>query len=516
MKPNQLKIGSLLSYIQMGVRVIIGILYTPMMTRLLGQNEFGLYQTVASTLSMLSILNLGFNSSYVRYYARYVKEKNDDAISKLNGLFILIFSLIGAVAFICGMYLSFNLKLVFDKGLTDSEYHTAFILMIILTVSMAFSFPMSVFSNIISVHEKYIFLKAVNIIKTVLSPLATIPFLLMGYKSVALATVTVTVTAVTDIIYMLYVIIKLKNRFIFRDFEKGIFKSLLVYTSFIAINLIVDQINWNIDKFLLGRFCGTAAVAVYSIGSSLYGYYQMFSTSISGVFTPRIHKLVVETKEDLSLQKKTLTELFIKVGRIQFIVVGLAATGLILFGKVFITKLWVGAEYNNSYYVMLLLIIGGFTPLIQNIGIEIQRAENKHQFRSIIYLAMAMINLFASIYLCRIWGEIGSAAGTTFSLIVANGIILNIYYHKKCNIDIIAFWKSMKKLAIAMIVPIIYGVIVNKYINYGNSYIVFLAVVCVYTLIYAVSMWFIGMNTYEKQLIEKPIKYFLRQSDKVD
>ncbi len=511
MKTNQLKIGSVLSYVQMAIRVVIGILYTPMMTRLLGQNEFGLYQTVASTLAMLSILNLGFNSSYIRYYARYTKEKNDNAISKLNGLFLLIFSIIGVIAFVCGMYLSFNLKLVFDKGLTQTEYHTARILMILLTVSMASSFPMSVFSNIISAHEKYVFLKLVNVIKTVVSPLATIPFLLMGYKSIALAAVTVSVTVVTDIIYMMYVLIKLKNKFIFHDFEPGIFKSLFVYTSFIAINMIVDQINWNIDKFLLGRFRGTASVAIYSIGASLYSYYQMFSTSISGVFTPRIHRLVVETKENVSLQKKLLTELFIKVGRIQFIVVGLAASGLIIFGKVFITKLWVGPEYNNSYYVMLLLIIGGFTPLIQNIGIEIQRAENKHQFRSIIYLAMALINLFASIYLCRLWGEIGSALGTTAALIVANGVIMNIYYHKNCNINIIAFWNSIKRLALAMILPIIYGIIVNKYTNYGTSLISFLLAVTGYTAIYAASMWFIGMNTYEKQLVEKPIKSFLRR-----
>ena len=29
------------------------------------KNEYGLYQTVASTISMLSILSLGFNSGYI-------------------------------------------------------------------------------------------------------------------------------------------------------------------------------------------------------------------------------------------------------------------------------------------------------------------------------------------------------------------------------------------------------------------------------------------------------------------
>lgn len=83
--------------------------------------------------------------------------------------------------------------------------------------------------------------------------------------------------------------------------------------------------------------------------------------------------------------------------------------------------------------------------LIQNLGIEIQRAENKHQFRSIVYTVMALINLGLSIILCKRFGAVGSAIGTAISLIVANGLVMNIYYHKKCNIDIITFWKNILK-----------------------------------------------------------------------
>ena len=68
---NQLRWGSILSYAQMGLSVLIGLLYTPVMLRLLGSSEYGLYNTVASTISMLGLLNLGFNSGYIRYFAKY-------------------------------------------------------------------------------------------------------------------------------------------------------------------------------------------------------------------------------------------------------------------------------------------------------------------------------------------------------------------------------------------------------------------------------------------------------------
>ena len=115
MNINQLKIGSLLSYFQMALSIVIGIGYTPIMLRLLGQSEYGLYNTVSSAISMLSVLSLGFNSSYIRYYAKYKVKNDDESIYRLNGLFLIIFMIIGFIALLCGTFLSFNLDIVFDS-----------------------------------------------------------------------------------------------------------------------------------------------------------------------------------------------------------------------------------------------------------------------------------------------------------------------------------------------------------------------------------------------------------------
>ena len=112
-KVNQLKGGSLLSYVQMALNVLIGILYTPVMIRMLGKSEYGLYNTVSSVISMLALLSLGFNSGYIRYFAKYKKEGNEDGIRKLNGLFLIIFTIIGIVSLACGLFLSFRLEWVF-------------------------------------------------------------------------------------------------------------------------------------------------------------------------------------------------------------------------------------------------------------------------------------------------------------------------------------------------------------------------------------------------------------------
>ncbi len=501
---DQLKSGTLLSYLQMALSVIIGIVYTPVMIRLLGQNEYGLYNTVASTISMLSVLSLGFNSGYIRYYARYKKEKRKEATYRLNGMFLLIFSIIGAIAFLCGLYLTNHLQLVFSKGLTSEEYRIARILMLLLTINLSVSFPMSVFQTIISAHERFVYLKMLGVLKTVLGPMLTMPVLLAGYGSIGMVTVTLVVSFLTDLLYLFYTTKRLKERFVFGSFEKGLLKSLLGYSGFIALNIIIDQINWNIDKTLLGRFRGTAEVAVYSVGFSLYHYYMLISTSISGVFTPRIHRIYNEWKEQPEELDQRFTELFIRVSRIQYLVLGLVASGVAFFGQVFI-HYWVGDGFENAYFVALLLIFPASIALIQSLGIEIQRAENRHQFRSIVYALMALINLGLSIWLCQIYGAVGSAIGTAISLIAANGLIMNVYYYKKCGIDIPLFWKNMMRMLPGAIPPVLFGILITKVFPMTS---VLRMAICIlmYVVVYACSVWLLSMNDYEKELIRSFVR----------
>lgn len=492
-----------MSYAQMILNVVIGLTYSRYMIRILGQSEYGLYQTVSTTIGMLSILNLGFNSSYIRYYARY--KKNDERVSiyRLNGLFLLIFTVIGTVALICGLYLTNHLKLVFDTGLTSAEYDLARKLMVLLTINLSVSFPMSVFATIISANERFVFLKMLGMLKTVVGPMVNIPLLFMGFRSVGLVVSSLMFSLITDAFYIYYVTVKLGNKFYFSKFEKGLFGSLFTYTIFIAINLVVDQINNSIDKVLLGRFIGTTAVAVYSVGISLYTYYMTISTSVSGVFTPRIHALY-NASDNIEQRGKSISELFIKVGRIQFLILMLFASGLVIFGKQFI-RFWVGDGYDESYYVLLLIMIPASIPLIQNLGIEIQRAANKHQVRSIVYLGMAICNLILTIYLCQLYGAVGAAFGTAVSLVLANGIIMNLYYYKALHMDIPGFWKAILRQLLGMLPAFAVGAMIKHYAPTENVLSMF-AFIIIYSVCYVVCVWFLSMNEYEKSLVLSPIR----------
>ena len=503
-----MKGGVFLSYIQMFATIIIGLLYTPIMIRLLGKSEYGLYNIVSSIISLLSILNLGFNAGYIRYYSKYKKEDDQVSISKLNGLFLMVFTIIGIIALFCGLFLMNHLTLVFDEGLTVEEYKIAKVLMLLLTINLAVSFPMGVFANIISAHERFIFLKGIGIIRTVLGPLVTLPLLLMGYRSIAMVTVTLAINLAVDFIYCFYVLCILKNKFVFHSFEKGLLKNLFIYTFFIALHLITDMVNYNIGKILLGRFQGTEQVSIYSVGYSLYSYYMTLGLPAVTMFIPKIHS-TVETETDQAQQRDKLTKIFVDVGNLQYLILAMIFTGLIFFGQPFI-KYWAGEGYDKAYFVALLLVLAGTPDLIQNVGIEIQRAQNKHKFRAWIYLAMAVINIVISIFLCQWYGAVGAAIGTAISLILVQGVVINIYLHKKCNLNVVAFWKSILRKSVGLIIPVAVGAVMMFFVKDPSLFVLLLEIVA-YAVIYCVSMWFLGMSKDEKDIVKQMLSKIFRK-----
>ena len=72
---NQVKAGAVLNYVIIGLNTILGLLYTPYMLRMLGQNEYGLYSLVASVIAYLTILDFGFGNAVIRYTAKF-RSKN--------------------------------------------------------------------------------------------------------------------------------------------------------------------------------------------------------------------------------------------------------------------------------------------------------------------------------------------------------------------------------------------------------------------------------------------------------
>ena len=214
---------------------------------------------------------------------------------------------------------------------------------------------------------------------------------------------------------------------------------------------------------------------------------------------PKVNRLIIGGGS-----KKEVNKLFALSGRIQFIVLAVIMLAYIFFGKAFIVNYFANEQYLETYYIGLLLILPLIVPLIQNVGVEILRAYNMHKFRSVAYLIMAIINLIISIPLGKYYGGIGCAIGTAVSLIVGNGIIMNIYYYKKADVDILGFWKGILRFIPALILPIITGSLLMIYVDLSNICYFVLSVIG-FILSYAFSMYFVGLTGFEREQLKNKV-----------
>ena len=198
---------------------------------------------------------------------------------------------------------------------------------------------MSVFGSIIVAYEDFVFQKLVNITRIILNPLVMIAMLMLGYRAIGMTVITTLFNVVTLLVNCWYCFHKIHIRIYFGHFKWGFLKEVSIYSFWIFLNAIMDRIYWSSGQFILGMYKGAVAVAVYAVAIQLQGIYMSFSTAISGVFLPKVTAMVAKENNE-----KAISDLFIRMGRIQYAIMAFILTGFILFGKVFI-YFWAASDY---------------------------------------------------------------------------------------------------------------------------------------------------------------------------
>ena len=487
-KRSEIKSGAFLSYVYIFVSFAVTFLYTPFLIKYLGNSEYGVYSLAIAILGYMEMLGAGMFSTYVKFAS---KTKSEEELAKLNGLIFKIYMAFAAMAIIFGIVLSVRLEAIFIE-LNSIEISKLKVLLYMMLGNVVLTSINGIFESNIIYNENFNFQKSINIVKKILLPLISIPLLIIGYKIYVVGIITILANLIVLLSNVCYCFKKNSMKISFKKYEGKILKTILGFYVFVFLSILIDQINWSIDSVIIGRLRGTFEVTIYAAASSINSVFLLFATGISSVFITRIHK----TKSD---DNKTYLDMVTKVGRIQFVLLLLMLTGFIFFGQRFI-ELWLGQEYLDAYIIALLLTCPLVFIVVKSVLTEIYRAKNKHVARTIIYLIMAVLNAIISYFLCMKYGAIGSAVGTTISLVIGNLFIMNIYDHKVVGINMFKFWKSLLAMLKGIILPIIFGLVCMKFISFDNL-IVYGGSILAYTGIYLLSFWFLSLNTNEKETV---------------
>ena len=235
------------------------------------------------------------------------------------------------------------------------------------------------------------------------------------------------------------------------------------------------------------------------MGHNFKNYFLQFSTAVSSVFAPQVNRMVASFDDNMEL-----TRLMTRIGRVQFYIVSLLLIGYTAIGDAFI-GFWAGEDYSDAYLIGLFLLAGAYIPLFQNIGIEIQKAKNKHKVRSVIYLLVAILNIALTIPLSMIWGGIGAAFATFLCCIGGNVLFMNIYYHKGIGLNMVYFWGKIVRIIPGFLPTIAVCILLKLFVPINNLWMLLFQALIIF-VVYIISVYFISFNAYEKSLFIEPIK----------
>ena len=504
MQNNQLKLGALLNYVIIVLNAVVGLVYTPYMLHKLGQSEYGLYSLVGSVIAYLTLMDFGFGNAVVRYTAKYKAEGRLQDMSYLLGMFFLIYFVISIMGLGGGLALYFNVDTLFGDTMTTVELERAKVMMLILTFNLVITFLFQVYGSIVTAYESFVFLKGVQVIRIVLQTALMVLVLSIGYKAIAMVIIVTLFNFLTLIANFIFCKSKLKIKIKFGHFDKYLLKDIAIYSFWIFLNLIMNKIYWSTGQFVLGAVSGTIAVSVFSVAILLEGMYMNFSTAIASVFLPRVTSMVACHKSE-----KEISDLFIRTGRVQYIIMSFIFSSFLVFGLPFI-HIWAGPEYTNAYYISVMFFISLLVPLIQNMGITILQARNQMKFRALLYLVISIISLLGQVLLSKKYGEVGCAIAISVALIIGQGLIMNIYYNRKQNINIRQFWIEICKMSIIPVFLAISGLLLLRFIVISSWFDLIVGVV-IFTIIYAPLFWHFSMSRYEKDLVNSLMKSLSRK-----
>lgn len=499
---NQRKLGIFLSYFNIALQVIIGFLYVPILLHFIGKSEYGLYQLMGSLIAYFSIMDFGLSAAVIRFYAKYKALKDSIGMENILAISVRGYGTVTVLALAIGFVCYGFLDVIFAGSMTVSEVNEAKQIFLLLLLNIVITLSTMVFRSVINAHERFFFLKGMETIQLVLQPILVVLVLQRHPSAFSVAAVQTVLNLVLSGARVYYCFHDLHVKIHFHYWNHELFSEFKkLALSVFAVSLI-DQVFWKTNQIILGIISGTTAVAVYSIASLIYMNYMALSTAISGVYLPHVTGMVAR-KEPIS----NLSELFIQIGRWQYYLLALVATGFIIFGKQFIA-LWAGPGFEDSYFITLLIILPFTVDLIQNIGLAIMQAMNRYDFRARIYFLMGVLNLLLAIPLGIKYGGIGCAVATGISMIVGNGFIMNWYYGKEIHLAIDSFWKQIGKISFVVTGCLGVGGLINAYLWPRGNILLFGLKILGYTIMYISAIYLMAMNQTEKNKINQILMKF--------
>lgn len=491
---KQIKLGAILSYIAIAFNILTGIIYTPWMISVIGQSDYGIYGVAISVISLCT-MDFGLGSASSRFIAKYLAEKDEKSVERFIGIAVKLYLVIDAAIILALSTIYFLLDRIYIS-FSPMELDKLRVIFVITGAFTVISFPFQILNGVLIARERFVFQKLCDCINKVLIVVLMVGALNLGGGLYSLVIVNAVVGCIIIILKNYYLkkkkIIKVEWKYWNIQWVKNIFS----FSVWITIILIMQRLILNITPTILGVTSGTTEIAVFTAAMNIEGYTYTLTGALSGLFLARVSMMIYGENAD----KKKLEELMVKVGRIQLIAIGAICAIFFSVGQEFVL-LWLGNDFKNVYYVVVLLIAPQLVISTQGIAETALTAMGEVKYRTIAVTVTALVSVVLSFILSRSLGAIGASIGIFTGYVLGDVIVLNIIYKKTLKIDIGTFFRKCHlNMSIPIILTFLTGLVIRQ-IAYGKGWLYFMLKCAFLGILYLTAIWTISLKREEKTMI---------------
>lgn len=495
--------GLILSYLNAFLNIACGLYLSSFLLRQLGDVEYGLYQTINSFAGYLVLLEFGTGTVLARNISACRakgadKEEIERNIATIWGITNLLTLVI--IAFAVVFY--FAIGEIYSNTLTPDQIVDSRKMFVFMIVFMIASFFSQTLNGIALSHEHYTFSSTVSVVKMVSRTLLLTVTILNWRSGIVIAAVDMVISATIAIYTYVFCQKSFGVRIGLRGFDKQILKASLPLCIAMFLQVIINQANSLVGKFVLGVMSGPRDVSLYSVSVYLFNMLSSLSTIPVSLYVPQVTRDVMS-----GLEGRKLTDSIISPCRLIVLASGTILFGFIACGKQFISIMY-GEHYLLSWFMALILMVPMFINMSNALVLNILDAKNKRIVRSYILMITTALNVLMTIFGIKYFGIVAAAVATGFSTMI-QVVIMNVYYQKAIGLHIMYLFKNiLRGLVPAQIIGAIVGYLAGMVIE--NVYISFLISGGLFVVVSVGCYWMFGFNSSEKARAKSLISKFTR------
>ena len=383
----------------------VGFFLSPFIVHRLGNMAFGVWVLAISVMAYLGLLDLGMQSSVLRFVSKGHTQNDHQGASEAISAALWVRIQTSALILLLSVGLAAVFPLLFKVPAELARDAREAILLI--GVKTAITMSVGVVAGVLSALNRYDLQNYVSLVQTAVRLVGVVAVLRTGHGIVAIAVCELIAVLVYNTL-LVWVARRLypKLRIQLKRPKSETLKRIWTYSSYVFLTTIAVRLIYQTDYLVVGAFVSTSAVTFYAIASSLCSYVDQIVNAIGATFVPAAstYEAAGDTSSLLMLYKNgTRATLAISLPIL---------VTLIVRGHAFI-GLWMGPQYSHSSGTVLIILSTAFLFSFANrTASSIAFGIEKHKLVAIWAIGEGVTNLTLSIILVHWYGIYGVAIGT--------------------------------------------------------------------------------------------------------